>query len=278
MQNIEKAQQKQATSILHQSVTPQIQSKLTSAEALDILMFRAVAAQQTQAELKESPLIAPPTTALEPVMPPKITFGSKEQEGARTFVHNLNRVLTPTKFESMNPDQLLAQFLKLQIVDPNNSVETHQDLHQAMSELRQLAIDEAQARIARAEEQRKEAEAYASFASTFGALFSLFTLALSFITLGASMGAQAIIGVMGQVASGFANAKAADMSADARQQQLLAERMRLMAEMFQEQLEEEGKMIEALMESKNQAVDAIIKMLNSNFMSHQKILAAGMAR
>ena len=278
MQSIEKTQQKQTSSLHHMTETPQPQSQKTPAEALDILMFRAVSAQRIQAELKESPLIAPPTTALDPVMPPKINFGSKEQEGARTFAHNLNRVLTPAKFESMNPDQLLAQFLKLQIVDPNNSVETHQDLHQAMSELRQLAIDEAQARIARAEEQRKEAEAYASFASAFGALFSLFTLALSFITLGASMGAQAIIGVMGQVASGFANAKAADMSADARQEQLLAERMRLMAEMFQEQLEEEGKMIEALMESKNQAVDAIIKMLNSNFMSHQKIMAAGMAR
>ena len=84
--------------------------------------------------------------------------------------------------------------------------------------------------------------------------------------------------ILGEIARGIVNGKSAEMTADARQQQLMAERMRHMAELFQSQLEEEGEIIEMLMTSKNQALDAVLRMLNANFASNQKIMMAGMAR
>ena len=48
--------------------------------------------------------------------------------------------------------------------------------------------------------------------------------------------------------------------------------------MFQKQLEEQGNIIKMIMESKNQMVDAVIKMLNAMFATQNKIMSAGMAR
>ena len=57
-----------------------------------------------------------------------------------------------------------------------------------------------------------------------------------------------------------------------------AKRLRMMAEMFQEQLEDENAIIEMLVESKNKTVDNVIKMMNAAFGTSQKIMAAGMAK
>ncbi len=55
----------------------------------------------------------------------------------------------------------------------------------------------------------------------------------------------------GEVGVATANAKAAQKSADARLQMLDAERLRKMAEMMQQQIEEESEIMKVIMESKN---------------------------
>jgi nitrogenase molybdenum-iron protein alpha/beta subunit len=82
----------------------------------------------------------------------------------------------------------------------------------------------------------------------------------------------------GTVTQAGANLTAAEKAADAQQMDVDAKRLRLMAEMFQEQLEEENAIIEMIVESKNKAVENVIKMMNAAFGTSQKIMAAGMAK
>ena len=82
----------------------------------------------------------------------------------------------------------------------------------------------------------------------------------------------------GTVTQAGANLTAAEKSADAQLAGLDAKRMRMMAEMFQEQLEDENAIIEMLVESKNKTVENVIKMMNAAFGTSQKIMAAGMAK
>ena len=364
---------------------------------------------QTWATLSTLPPVSAPISSLSPEL----------QGGALSFSASLNEVLRspsplnqePTKgsnhFSSMQSNQLLAAFLKLQIKDPNNSVETHNDLHQCLSKLRQVAIEEAQKLIERAEEKKKEAAAYASSVQSMNQVLSAFTIGLSLATGGASLltsvaaapaqtsahvaaqaaqksaikaantmaqqssqkaiqtanlaadrAAQAALdasktavkeaskagakaaeqaakqavkeaqqGVQNlserafeqasksfektaqlnskalesarpatnagrnlsktmevlvqgstQLLNAKANAVAAKKAAAAQQMDLLAQRMRLFADLLQEQLQEEAEIINQIMESKNKTIDAVMKMLDQQHGVAVKMMASGLVR
>ena len=103
--------------------------------------------------------------AMAPVTAPTVELTPELRRGAQSFSNNfsiaMDDVLADGDLSKMKPDQMLAAFFKLNIEDPNNSVETHNRLSEVMSELRQRAIDDAKAKIAEAEKMREEAEKYA---------------------------------------------------------------------------------------------------------------------
>lgn len=115
------------------------------------------------------------------------------------------------RLTELTADALLAAFLKLNISDPNNSVETHNRLHQMMTLLRQRGIEDAKAKIKRAQEAKKEAEAYAEKAQYMSTVISVVmiavTLTVTFLTMGAgamlfSAAAMAVGAVVGAVTGG----------------------------------------------------------------------------
>ncbi len=61
-------------------------------------------------------------------------------------------------FSQVSAESLMALFLILNINDPNNSVETHQDLNELATNLRQQALDEAEAKAEVARELQQELE------------------------------------------------------------------------------------------------------------------------
>ncbi|MEO1175122.1 MAG: hypothetical protein AAFX94_24165, partial [Myxococcota bacterium] len=57
-----------------------------------------------------------------------------------------------------------------------------------------------------------------------------------------------------------------------------AKRFEFVADMHQDQIEDQGQIMNEIMESKNQTVDAVMSMMNSSFVSKQKLMAANMVR
>jgi hypothetical protein len=107
---------------------------------------------------------------LAPVGAPKIKLTDDHTKGATTLMNNLGPAMdqamasvraasmgnkTPEELGEMSADCMLAEYLKLEITDPNNSVETHQKLHTALSVLRKKGIKDAQAKAEKAEEAKK---------------------------------------------------------------------------------------------------------------------------
>lgn len=74
------------------------------------------------------------------------------------------------------------------------------------------------------------------------------------------------------------NHEAATKSANAKEAQNEADRHKLLAEMMQQQIEEEAAIMKMIMESKNQTVDAVLKMMNAMFATKNKIMSVGMTR
>ncbi|MCH8302335.1 MAG: hypothetical protein IH912_06250 [Proteobacteria bacterium] len=66
--------------------------------------------------------------------------------------------------------------------------------------------------------------------------------------------------------------------ADAQLMRLSGERMQMVADMHQNQIEEEGEIIRDIITQKNQMVDSVISMMNQSFVTSQKILASGFTR
>ena len=81
-----------------------------------------------------------------------------------------------------------------------------------------------------------------------------------------------------QAGAAAAENKAANKALDAQQSALDAKRFQKLAEMHQQQLQEEGEIIKTIVESKNKTVDAVLQMLNAMFASSVKLMSAAVAR
>jgi hypothetical protein len=222
-------------------------------------------------------------------------------------------------------DQMLALFMKLNITDPNNSVETHNSLHEIGSELRLLALDEGKAKGELAKLQMENAQKFAQEVKNAGTSIMIITIIISIIitifTFGAAAGAaigltccvnaaiqagvqiaqqtamqifintmQAmvqkfivliimaiVVTMLLQIMQAGANKESADKTLDAQQAENGAERARNHAEKHQAVVEEEAAIMKLIMESKNQVVDAVMKMMNAMFATQQKVMASGKA-
>lgn len=156
---------------------------------------------------------------LRPAMPPRVEMTTARRNGAISFAQNVDRAMNDflvspggralpmdagaalrtgtTQLElqyrglqDLSADALLAAFMKLNINDPNNAVETHNKLYEVSTELRQLAIDEAKKKIERAQEAMKEAQAYASQAQYISNVVTVISVVCSVFTMGASLAAM----------------------------------------------------------------------------------------
>ncbi|MEO1174773.1 MAG: hypothetical protein AAFX94_22380, partial [Myxococcota bacterium] len=157
-------------------------------------------------------------TSLPPAAPPALELSPELQVGAVTFATNLDTALNnylttktqegqvPVSASTMNgsaegtwfkdlsslsADDLLAAFLKVNITDPNNNVETHNKLHAVATDMRHLAIHEAKKKIENAQEARKEAEQYAQQAEYISNIITVVSIVASVFTFGASLAATA---------------------------------------------------------------------------------------
>jgi hypothetical protein len=96
----------------------------------------------------------------------------------------------------LSADVLLSLFLKLNINDPNNSVETHAILNEVSTTLRQKAIDEGIKKAENAIKMRAEAEAYADkmgFVMTIiEVVMIVITVILTIISFGAAAAPMAM--------------------------------------------------------------------------------------
>jgi hypothetical protein len=198
------------------------------------------------------------------------------------------RPLALRSIAELSPDALLAAFLKLNITDPNNSVDTHNKLHEALSVLRERAIKDAQQKIKVAEELREEAEKDAGQAAYVGQIMSMIRIIVCIIAIvcmfipGVNLLvlalAVAIITAITMVMQAAAENKAANSQADANQAANDAKRAELMAEQAQQQLQEESEIIKMIIESKNKMVESVIQMMNAIFGARTKLLSVGMAK
>jgi hypothetical protein len=192
------------------------------------------------------------------------------------------------RMTDLTADVLLAAFLKLNIMDPNNSVETHQRLHTVMSKLRQRAIADAKQKMKVAAELRKEAEKAADSAAYVSNLMSTIRIIVCLVALVCAIIMPAFLVVIAIVAAiiscattiveAAANKKAQVATCDAAQSGAMAKRALLMADRAQEQIEEEAEMIKVIIESKNKMVESVMRMLNAMFGASQKLMSAGMAK
>ncbi|MCK5689601.1 hypothetical protein KAI87_10050 [Myxococcota bacterium] len=185
--------------------------------------------------------------------------------------------------KDLSADQLLALFLKLNIEDPNMSVETQNELHGLMSEGRKEAIADARDAAKAATEAMKEAEKDADHAGMIGDIAMVVAIVCAIVvtifTLGTGVGlGAALIGAAASIGSAAANKSAADSSADAQQASNNRDRSEMFAEMFQQLLEEQSAQIGMIIESKNKMMDSVIQMMNASFATQQKVVSAGMAK
>ncbi|MED5464439.1 MAG: hypothetical protein VX699_07285 [Myxococcota bacterium] len=146
-------------------------------------------------------------TNLPPPSAPVVNMTPELAKGEQTFWNNLSPAMdsalttvgetadgkqTGDGLGELSADALLAEFLKLGILDPNNSVETHNALHEGLSILKQKGIEDAQKKSQEAQELKKEAQDYAKNAQIIGAVVSAvmiaLTVVLTVVTLGATAG------------------------------------------------------------------------------------------
>lgn len=269
----------------------ELRQLLATAGLLETQATRGVEAVQQTATARD---VEAARGLLSPVAPPTVEMTPELRRGAQSFTNNfsiaIDDALANRDLSKMKPDQMLAAFLKLNIEDPNNSVETHNRLSEVMSELRQRAIDDAKAKIAEAEKMREEAEKYAGVVDVINviatavilvgaavltaATFGVGGLVLAPAAIAAISGAMALTGCL----QAAANLNAQQKSLDAQDMALDSKRSQQQADRAQDQLEEEAAIMEMIMESKNQMVESVLKMMNASFGVNQKIIAAGMAR
>ncbi|MEZ4270285.1 MAG: hypothetical protein R3C68_02245 [Myxococcota bacterium] len=121
------------------------------------------------------------------------------------------------RIAELSTEMLIALFLKLNITDPNNSVETHNQLHEIATNLRQQAIDESQKRQANANKMMKEAQAYADKAQTFSTIVMvvMIVIMIALIVLTGGLGLAAAAPAVAATTAATASATAATASATA---------------------------------------------------------------
>jgi len=208
--------------------------------------------------------------------------------------------------QGLTAGQLLAAFLKLQITDPNNSVEVHNQLQDLMSKLRQDSIEGAKREQAAAAELAKKAEAYAETAGIIGTIVMVVVIIVAIVatifTLGAAAPAIfagaavvasltaaatahatalvicALIAAAAMVVSASANKVASDKAIAAEEKGVDVKIMQRFAEVFQKMLEDEGAIVKLIMEAKNNACEATVKMMNAMAQTMSKLMSAQMAR
>jgi len=143
-------------------------SNKVSQTDIDMLVKRAQRPSETQTHK---------ASQLPPPMPPRIKLTPELEQGAESFVNQIDAAVSGLdNNKHLSPDRMMTEFLKLNLLDPNNSVDTHNMLSEAMSTLRQKSIDESLAASERAQEMRKEAEEYAGIAAVVSGITSVLSL------------------------------------------------------------------------------------------------------
>ncbi len=118
---------------------------------------------------------------------------------ARSFAESISAFdVNHMNIGELDSDSLTAAFLKLNISDPNENVETHDALYTAASNLRQAAIDEEEKENDRVEELQHEATKYAAATTTITGIMKI-SNTLSKALISASPLAAALIGGVSQV-------------------------------------------------------------------------------
>jgi hypothetical protein len=182
-------------------------------------------------------------TRLSPATAPRINFDQRTVSGAESFARNLdhavnNIVLSARAAQAnvddrgvralstvgvatgrpemagMGADELLSTFLKLNINDPNENVETHDKLYSVYTQLRQQGIEDAKKQSENAQAMKKEAEAYAKQAEMLGTVVTVLSIALTIVTFGAAAPAAA---------AAVAGTQAATVAATTAAQQAIAQ-------------------------------------------------------
>ncbi len=200
--------------------------------------------------------------------------GRRERgSGALANASELSARLNIVDMANLSSDQLLAEFLKLNINDPNANVETQHKLYTLASEMRQQAIEEAKKKIERAQELMREAQKYADQVEKYAEVASIIGIFAAFLgPLGAILS-----GIM-QIVVAVAQYEAQMKILDAKEEKNNGERWKLMGDMHQNQVQETGEIINTIMELKNQMVESVIQMLNASFSTRQQLMSAAMAR
>jgi hypothetical protein len=205
-----------------------------------------------------------------------VTAGMQQKTRGGGNVNNamqLSERLTLLDMSNLSSDQLLAEFLKLNINDPNANVQTQDKLYTLASEMRKQAIEEAKKRIERAQELMKEAQKYADQVQKYADMAGMVGIFAAFLgPLGAI-----ISGIM-QIVVAIAQYTAQMKMLDAKEEKNNAERFKLMGDMHQDQVHETAEVINTIMELKNQMIESVIAMLNASFSTRQQLMSAAMAR
>lgn len=87
--------------------------------------------------------------------------------------------------KDLSADQLMAEFLKLNINDPNNSVETHNEMAKLNTTLRQQGIKAAQDKAANANEEMKSAQKYGDQMDAVFLVMDIASIVIGIFTFGA---------------------------------------------------------------------------------------------
>ncbi len=182
---------------------------------------------------------------------------------------------------TVNPDMLLAAFLKLNITDPNNSVDTHNKLHELATRMRQQALENAKKALQNARELMMEALRELEKAEAMAEALMILSILLAVVAMIAGQ-IMAIIAALIKLVAEIVVAQmqlAAQLKmADAKELENYGKGRRLNAEINQNQVEDETEIMKRIMEDKNRTVDAVIKMSQLSFASSSKLLSASISQ
>lgn len=222
------------------------------------------------------------------------------------------------KLAHQSADRLLAEFMKLNINDPNNSAETQNQLREVVSQLRKQGVESAEDRALVAKESLDKTRMFAGAAKVLGVVAAVVVtvaaVSIAAVTFGAA--APLMVGAAAAGVNAFLTAGGPEKIGKAAQKFLeiagrlgrppttdrmlrrpglvpfsnpfpkpegapsgpSPARLRKLAESMQQRMEEGSEVIKTVMESKNQAVDAVMKMMRQVYATQTKVMSAGMQR
>lgn len=159
---------------------------------------------KTRAQFVAADLALPPPKPLTPTVTKELA------DGAASFAHNVGRVLDnviqaqKNRLANLYGDSLVAEMLKLQVTDPGNNAEVRNNLTETASELRKIAIKEAQALNNKAAEALKNAQKWSDIAGVVGKIVMVGGIVMSIVTIVGTAGAAAPAIAAGAVAANAA--------------------------------------------------------------------------